>query len=160
MILSAQSIANIPELITPFSERGVAHGMSYGLSACGYDIRTDREYEVQDGNFVLIGSLERFKVPNNLCMKVLDKSSWARQGVFVQNTIAEPGWEGFLTLEVSFHNRKTVWNYYKLFGRKIIPAGCPIAQVLFEQLDEPTILPYKGKYQNQQSGPVEWIEER
>jgi len=76
-------------------------------------------------------------------MRVHDKSSWARKGLFVQNTIGEPVWRGFLTLELS--NETKEWIY--------LDAGTPIAQVIFEQLDEPTIQPYKGKYQDQESGP-------
>jgi deoxycytidine triphosphate deaminase len=33
----------------------------------------------------------------------------------------------------------------------------PIGQGLFHQLDEPTILPYNGKYQNQPNNPVNAI---
>jgi hypothetical protein len=38
--------------------------------------------------------------------------------------------------------------------------GCPIAQIIFHILDEPTEAPYEGKYQDQRSGPVPAIFER
>ena len=31
---------------------------------------------------------------------VHDKSTWARRGLVVQNTVIEPGWHGYLTIEV------------------------------------------------------------
>jgi dCTP deaminase len=76
-------------------------------------------------------------------MRVLDKSTLVRQGITVQNTIAEPGWRGHLTLEVVNHTRSHI----------VIPVGAPIAQVVFETLDEPTLQPYEGKYQAQERGP-------
>lgn len=140
-------------MIHPFvgtKEKCIRSGMSFGLSACGYDIRIDSAYTIMPGTFILAASFERFKIPNDLCMRILDKSSWARQGVFIQNTIAEPGWEGFLTLEISNNSHQLI----------SIERGYPIAQCLFEQLDQPTELPYRGKYQEAPPGPQQWIHER
>lgn len=64
--------------------------------------------------------------------------------IAVQNTIIEPGWRGFLTLEITNHSRGTIW----------IQRGSPIAQIIFHQLLEPTDAPYVGKYQDQESRPV------
>lgn len=151
MILSAQTIRKLCQtktpLITPFSERGVFRGVSFGLSACGYDIRVREELHLRRGEFVLASSFEHFSIPNNLCMRVLDKSTWARRGLFCQNTIAEPGWHGFLTLELTLHEQYEI-------PHPVIEAGTAIAQVVFEQLDEPTELPYVGKYQDQPPEPV------
>ena len=36
----------------------------------------------------------------------------------------------------------------------MINAGDPIAQVVFQRLDEPTVLPYDGKYQDAPPGPA------
>jgi dCTP deaminase len=135
-----------------------AMGMSYGLTAAGYDIRvgelpdgTERIVResiwLHPGEFVLIASLERVKVPHDLQVIVHDKSSWARQGLALQNTVLEPGWEGYITLELSNHGKKPL---------RII-RGQPIAQLVFHQLDAPTDRPYTGKYQNQGAAPTEAI---
>lgn len=140
-ILSAQTIRVTP-IITPFHERKTAYGMTFGLSSCGYDVRIAETITMWPMRFVLASTIERFRMPKNICARVLDKSSWARQGICVQNTFIEPGWEGFLTLEITNHR----WGFKKLM------AGMPIAQIVFEELDQPTDLPYRGKYQNQERG--------
>ena len=129
--------------------------MSFGLSACGYDIRLDqstgyfndhqRAYFLAPGEFVLASSLEEFNMPKDVVGIVHDKSTWARKGIAVQNTVIEPGWRGYLTLELTNHSDQTV---------KIHP-GDPIAQILFHRLDQETELPYTGKYQDQEKGPQE-----
>lgn len=161
MILSAQSIRRYciyDAMINPFTERGVEAGKSYGLTAAGYDIRVgkvgigddDCYIRLDPGDFILVSSLERIKMPKNLQAIVHDKSSWARKGLCVQNTVLEPGWEGYITLELSFHRPK---------HHVVVHEGDPIAQLVFHVLDEETELPYKGKYQNQPDRPVEAIHE-
>lgn len=97
------------------------------------------------GRFVLASTIEEFQMPNDLRGVVHDKSTWARQGVSVFNTVIEPGWKGFLTLEIEFRGQKEV----------VIPAGSGIAQVLFTRLQRPA--EYTGKYQNQADKPIESI---
>jgi dCTP deaminase len=63
----------------------------------------------------------------------------------VFNTVIEPGWCGFLTLELVYHGRE----------RLHIPAGAGIAQVIFHQTSCNAY--YDGKYQNQPDRPVEGI---
>lgn len=156
MILSAQSIrdrvagiAGHRLAIVPFSERRVVNGMSYGLSACGYDIRIKDTVEVPPHGFVLSVSLEYLAIPIDLRATLADKSTWARRGIAVQNTRFEPGWYGYPTIEITNHGNKSV----------IIPAGAPIGQMEFTLLDRPTDQPYDGKYQNQPQHPVGAIEE-
>ena len=91
------------------------------------------------GDFKLASIIERLQMPYDLIARVTDKSTWARKGVAVQNTVIEPGWNGWLTIELSNHGHDLIH----------IPAGAPIAQIIFETLDEPTLMPYQGKYQNQ-----------
>lgn len=141
-------------IIEPFEpEAKQALGMSYGLTAAGYDIRVGDignggdSTQLRPGAFRLIASLERIRVPTDLQVIVHDKSSWAREGLALQNTVLEPGWEGFITLELSNHGTK----------RLLIKRGQPIAQLVFHQLDSPTDRPYTGKYQNQGSEPQEAI---
>jgi len=130
-------------LLDPFHERTNDNGMTFGLSAAGYDVRIRETIEIRPGRFTLASTFERFAMPNDLVARVCDKSTWARRGIAVQNTVIEPGWCGYLTLEITNHGREPIF----------INNGSPIAQILFELLDEPTCQPYAGKYQNQKAGP-------
>jgi dCTP deaminase len=148
MIASGKSIRN-RQFITPFSERSKAFGMTYGLSPAGYDLRVGQSIVLYPGDFKLGSCLERMVMPNDLLGVVHDKSTWARQGLALQNTVIEPGWEGYLTIELTNHGR------YRI----VLEKGMPICQVVFHILDEPTDQPYRGKYQNQLEGPQEAIHE-
>jgi dCTP deaminase len=155
-VLSAQTIRRL-RLLEPMVERQQHEesGCSFGLSACGYDVRLDQDVELwpqyEDPevwpfrkSFVLASTMERFRMHNDVVGIVHDKSTWARRGIAVQNTVIEPGWCGYLTLEITNHGPEVVQ----------MAAGTPIAQVLFHQLDEATERPYPetGKYQNQERG--------
>ena len=135
-----------------------AHGTSYGLVEAGYDIRIKQEIifrpdmtmgatievdgQLEHGRFTLASAIEEFDMPTDLVGVVHDKSTWARQGLSVFNTVIEPGWKGFLTLELVFHGNKEV----------VIPAGAGIAQVIFTSLAHEAY--YEGKYQHQADMPV------
>ena len=131
-------------LVTPFYERTKLRGRSFGLSAAGYDVRIAQSISLAAGQFTLASTVEHFAMPNDLIASVHDKSTWARVGLAVQNTIIEPGWEGYLTIEITNHGR----------DRLEIVEGDPIAQILFQTLVEPTEQPYQGKYQFQAPEPV------
>ena len=135
-----------------------AHGTSYGLGEAGFDIRIKQEIifkpsmtigptievngQLEHGRFCLASAIEEFDMPADLVGVVHDKSTWARQGLSVFNTVIEPGWKGFLTLELVFHGNKDV----------VIPAGAGIAQVIFTSLAHDAS--YEGKYQHQADMPV------
>jgi dCTP deaminase len=131
-------------LIFPFHERSVAHGMTYGLGPAGYDVRIAQSLTLAPGSSTLASTIERFQMPPDLLGRVADKSTWARRFLTVQNTIIEPGWCGYLTLELSNHSDRCI----------SIMIGMPIAQIIFDVLDQPTEIPYRGKYQHQESGPI------
>lgn len=146
------------------------HGVSHGLGEVGYDICIKQEVQFDpehqwfhdsdparprvavaddegqcyfhNGRFALASAIEEFDMPQDLVGIVHDKSTWARQGLSVFNTVIEPGWKGFLTLELVFHGEREL----------IIPAGAGIAQVVFHKLAVPA--KYEGKYQNQADEPV------
>lgn len=99
------------------------------------------------GFFRLTSANECFDMPYNVVGNVCDKSSLARRGIVVLNTIAEPGWRGFLTIEVLNFGPYDI----------TLKRGDAIAQVVFKSLDKLTELPYDGKYQDQQPGPQEAI---
>jgi dCTP deaminase len=142
-MLSAATLRKIRPL-EPFLERSVINGKSYGLSIAGYDIRLAQGYCLEPGEFILGSSIEHFMMPRNVLGLVKDKSTWARQGLSVFNTCLEPGWIGYLTLELKNLGNNSI----------MVCTGDPIAQVLFYFTDEVTD-GYSGKYQYQESGPQE-----
>jgi len=146
MILSGQSIRR-RGIFTPFHERTREHGMTFGLGPAGYDVRINETFSLAPGASRLASTIEHFAMPNDVLGRVADKSTWARKFLAVQNTIIEPGWRGFLTLELSNHGASHL-NFVH---------GMPIAQIILEALDEPAEAPYSGKYQDQRSGAVEAI---
>lgn len=141
-------------------------GTSFGLGEAGYDIRIKQDIrflhtyggmavevdgvitERKLGRFALASAIEQFQMPLNLTGIVHDKSTWARRGLSVFNTVIEPGWHGFLTLELVYHGEEEL----------VIPAGSGIAQVMFHQLQEPRA--YTGKYQFQDDRPVAAIDSK
>jgi len=150
MIASAQTL-RLLKLIEPFRERTTFFGLTFGLSPAGYDVRLDFSADAPDscwihsGQFMLGSTIECFTMPDNLLGIVHDKSTWARRGLCVQNTVIEPGWRGYLTLELTNHGKERLY----------LCRGMPIAQIVFHFLDKATEVPYAGKYQDQERGPQE-----
>jgi len=156
-LLALEPIKNMEEC------KRVAHGTSYGLTEAGYDIRLKQDirfrfveydrgypptpYLVVDseriyGRFCLASAIEEFQMPENLVGIVHDKSTLARKGLSVFNTVIEPGFCGGLTLELVFHGSEDLH----------LPADIGIAQVLFHEICSP--VRYNGKYQGQSTDPV------
>jgi dCTP deaminase len=84
---------------------------------------------------------ERLKLPKDVMVMAVGKSTYARSGIMVNITPAEAGWEGYLTLEIS--------NCTGLFNRIYADEG--ITQLIFYR-GKPCVTTYqdrKGKYQNQ-----------
>lgn len=139
----------------PFSERTKHRGMSYGLSFAGYDVRVDVSdcdglivtpyfrVILKPGAFILASTIERFTMPEDVLGIVHDKSTWARQGLAAQNTVIEPGWRGYLTLELTNHGLRDI----------VIHQGDPIAQIVLHRLESAPERAYNGKYQDQDPGP-------
>lgn len=142
MILPTQALRARPPLL-PFVERTKWRGMTYGLGPAGYDVRIAEEIFLDAGQFSLASTIERFDMPGDVLGIVCDKSTWARHGLAVQNTVIEPGWRGYLTLELTNHAYAAIH----------ILCGDPIAQIIFHRLEAATDTPYEGKYQDQQAGP-------
>ncbi|MGK9084898.1 dCTP deaminase [Brucella intermedia] len=142
MILSGSEIRN-RRIIEPFCERTRYNGLTYGVSFCGYDVRVDQRLEIPPGGFTLASTLEKFDMPTDLVGIVHDKSTWARLGLAAQNTVIEPGWKGYLTLELTNHSDKVIR----------IDDSTAIVQVLFHRILNPDDKGYDGKYQDQKRGP-------
>ena len=142
MILPSQSIRKA-QPISPLVERSVSNGMTYGLGPAGYDVRIAEDVRLIPLGFSLASTMEKFIMPNDVIAFVHDKSTWARKGLSLFNTVIEPGWEGYLTLELMNNSPSEI----------IIDAGTPIAQIIFMRLEEATENPYAGRYQKQEAGP-------
>ena len=119
------------EMIKPFvSEQNGGSKISYGLSSYGYDARVSNDFKIftnvnstivdpknfkKDGfvskksricvippnSFALARTVEYFRIPENVIVICLGKSTYARCGIIVNVTPLEPGWEGHVTLEFS-----------------------------------------------------------
>lgn len=164
MIVNGSTLLEMAPISNMATQKHQEHGVSYGLGEAGYDIRLKQDIqfgrmydeeimgnvsgknplklEWKVGRFVLGSSIEHFQMPPNLTGIVHDKSTWARRGLSVFNTVIEPGWRGYLTLELVYHGQEDL----------IIPAGAGIAQVIFHHITHPS--QYNGKYQNQEDKPV------
>lgn len=102
-------------------------------------IQTDK-YILLPGQFVLATTLEYFVMPNDLTAFVEGRSSLGRMGLFIQNAgWVDPGFEGEITLELFNANRCAIE----------LQAGRRVGQLVFAQLDDIALNPYKGKYQGQ-----------
>lgn len=154
MILGEEVIRELcreEAMIIPFKEPyRDAHGLSGGVGPAGYDVTIEfdslgsqRTYVLAPGEFILASTIERFMMPHDVLGIVHDKSTWARRGIAVQNTVIEPGWRGYLTLELTNHHRTRQQTLYR---------GMPIAQIVFHRVEGAGS--YEGRYQDQPRGPV------
>ena len=90
----------------------------------------------------LIRTMEYFKIPDDILVICLGKSTYARCGIIVNVTPLEPGWEGHVTLEFS--------NTTPLPAK--IYANEGVAQFIFLKGNERPSVTYanrKGKYMKQ-----------
>lgn len=97
---------------------------------------------VPPNSFVLGRSVEYFRIPREVLVICLGKSTYARCGIVVNVTPLEPEWEGFVTIEIS--------NTTPLPAK--IYANEGIAQLLFiegSELCETSYADKAGKYQAQ-----------
>ena len=159
-------------MISPFQENQVRMGkISYGLSSFGYDARVSDEFKIftdvdsalvdpknfksnsfvsrkskecviPPNSFVLASTVEYFKIPKDVLVICLGKSTYARCGIIVNVTPFEPEWEGYVTLEIS----NTTPLPAKIYSNE------GLCQVLFFESDEDCEISYKdksGKYLKQ-----------
>lgn len=136
-VLSAQSIeveAIGRNMIIPYSRKN--------LQACSYDLAVDIHSPITLARFEfrLLTTQASFLIPNNIQGQVHTRSSVGRLGVLAHFTAGfiDPGFCGQITLEVM-----------PLVESFTIMPGDRLAQIAFYWLDEPTELPYTGRYQNQ-----------
>jgi dCTP deaminase len=160
------------KMIDPFVDKQKRDNViSYGLSSYGYDVRIADEFKIftnvfgavvdpkrfdpksfvdykgevciiPPNSFALGRTVEYFRIPRNAMTICVGKSTYARCGIITNVTPLEPGWEGFVTLEIS--------NTTPLPAK--IYANEGIAQILFFEGDEECLTSYadkQGKYQGQ-----------
>lgn len=162
MVYNGKALFASAQILDGYPSKQSEHGVSHGLGEAGYDIRIKQDitfYRLfglipmvktvdgetvtrRFGKFALASAIEKFNMSPSCVAIVHDKSTWARRALSVFNTVIEPGWKGYLTLELVYHGRSKLH----------IPAGSGIAQVLFHLVKEPAN--YNGKYQNQENKPV------
>ena len=162
---------NMIEPFEPQQVRDDGKVISYGTSSYGYDVRCASEFKVftninttivdpknfdeksfvninadvciiPPNSFALARTVEYFRIPRNILGIVSGKSTYARMGIVVNNTVIEPEWEGHITLEFS--------NTTPLPAK--IYANEGVAQLLFLEADEVCEVSYRdrgGKYQGQ-----------
>lgn len=145
MILGARVLERIRP-VAPFDRKVITGGLSGGLSHAGYDVHIREGFLMWPLRFVLASTLEVFDMPPDVMGFVHDKSTLARCGIAVQNTVIEPGWRGTLTLEITMHR----WRVHR------IRPGQPIAQIIFHKVEGAGAYA-GGKYQDQPARPVEAI---
>lgn len=104
--------------------------ISYGVSSYGYDARVANEFKIftnvnsavidpknfsadsfvsketdvciiPPNSFALARTVEYFRIPRDVLVICLGKSTYARCGIIVNVTPLEPEWEGHVTLEFS-----------------------------------------------------------
>ncbi|MDM8568334.1 dCTP deaminase, partial [Thiotrichales bacterium HSG1] len=97
---------------------------------------------IPPNSFALARTVEYFRIPRNVLGIVSGKSTYARMGIVVNNTVIEPEWQGHITLEFS--------NTTPLPAK--IYANEGVAQLLFLEAEEVCEVSYRdrgGKYQGQ-----------
>lgn len=149
MIVNGEALLRSKPIVKMMNEKHRFNGVSYGLAEAGYDIRIKQTVVLHPfRKFKIASTIDEFDMPFDLVGVVHDKSTWARRGLSVFNTVLEPGWKGFLTLELVYHG----WRPLKIL------TGSGIAQVLFSRIEQKAS--YTGKYQHQADRPVDAIYER
>lgn len=106
-----------------------------------------RYFVLPEGGYALAVSMERFWMPPDLKGRVIGKSTNARGGIIVNCTPIEPGWQGYLTIEL--HNG--------LPCPVELYVGEGIAQVEFDTLEGIPDKDYAakdGQYQHQEEKPI------
>jgi len=118
-------------MIEPYVDGQKRDGViSYGLSSYGYDARVADEFRVftnvdsavvdpknfnpdsfvtrsgpsctiPPNSFALAHTVEYFRIPRDVLVICLGKSTYARCGIIVNVTPLEPEWEGQVTIEIS-----------------------------------------------------------
>jgi dCTP deaminase len=114
------------------------------------EVEGDTPFILHPGEFVLGSTLERIRLPDDLVARLEGKSSLGRLGLLIHSTAGyvDPGWDGYLTLELSNVANLPITIY----------PGMKIGQISFFRLTSAADRPYGSsergsKYQGQR-GPT------
>jgi dCTP deaminase len=112
------------------------------------EVKPDEPFILHPGEFVLGSTLERVAIPDDLVARLEGKSSLGRLGLLIHSTAGyvDPGWDGYLTLELSNVANLPITIY----------PGMKIGQISFFRLTTAADIPYGSagnKYQGQR-GPT------
>ena len=159
-------------MIRPFVSKQVRKGkISFGLSSYGYDARVSKEFKIftnvnsgivdpkvfkkesfvtkigkeciiPPNSFALARTIEYFKIPEDVLVICLGKSTYARCGIIVNVTPLEPGWEGYVTLEFS----NTTPLPAKIYANE---GACQFIFLKADSLCDVSYADRSGKYQGQ-----------
>ncbi len=159
-------------MIEPFVESQKREGViSFGLSSYGYDARVAEEFKlftnvnsasvdpkafsdesfverkgpvcvIPPNSFVLARTVEYFRVPRDVLVICLGKSTYARCGIIVNVTPLEPEWEGYVTLEFS----NTTPLPARIYANE---GGCQFIFLKADQACEVSYADRAGKYMRQ-----------
>ena len=159
-------------MIEPFADSQHNQGViSYGVSSYGYDARVADEFLIftnvdnaivdpknfsdtafverkgdcciiPPNSFVLARTVEYFRIPRDVLVICLGKSTYARCGIIVNVTPLEPEWEGHVTLEFS----NTTPLPAKIYANE---GACQFLFLRGESVPEVSYKDRKGKYMGQ-----------
>ena len=91
---------------------------------------------IEPGEYILVETLEKVNMPENLCARMLPRSTLQRSGVYLFTALIDPGFNGTLTFGLK--------NLSK-FPFKL-EKGSRIAQIIFEEV-RGNSKRYDGRYQ-------------
>lgn len=95
-----------------------------------------KKFTLEPNEFVLVETMERVNIPNDLMAIILPRSSLFRCGVTIFTAVVDPGFEGTLTFGMK-NLSKFPFN---------IEIGSRIGQIVFIEVKDNVKL-YNGKYQ-------------
>lgn len=151
------------QILSLVKENGLIEGFSPDcLGGAGYDLRVDKVYEIKGCGFlgsedrrnppveekefttyslkpqkyILIETLEKVSMPNNLAARILPRSTLFRCGCMLTTALVDPGYKGALVMGL-----QNVSCFDFLLERR-----ARIAQIIFESIEGET-KPYEGRYQ-------------
>ncbi|WP_297501829.1 dCTP deaminase [Thermococcus sp.] len=131
-------------LIEPFSEESLQPaGYDLRVGAEAYvegkvvDIKGEGKVSIPPSSYVLVLTLERVKLPDDVMGDMKLRSSLAREGLLGSFAWVDPGWDGKLTLGIYNASHEVVELEY---GERFV-------QIAFVRLERPARKPYRGNYQ-------------
>lgn len=129
---------------------GKTYQVSRYVAECGYDVTLGYPITLRAGYAVLAVTHERVEMPYHLAADVLGKSTWARLGISLNTTKVDPGFCGWVTLEITYNPLWSgLWSHWKgiLYPKTLhLPRGVGIGTLVFMTLAQS--VSYDGKYQN------------